>query len=72
MIGLGGSKEEVKGINDTIADLIEKSRDKADDALFERGVGPKGMTEAEMLVALKKVEIKFHDLALKRKTFEYF
>ena len=72
LIGLGGSKEEVKGVNDTIVDLIEKARDKQDDAMFERGVGSKGLTEQEMIAALKKVEIKFHELALRRKAFEFF
>ncbi len=40
--------------------------------MFTSGAGPKGMTEQEMIAALKKVEIKFHELAEMRKVFEFF
>lgn len=39
--------------------------------MLERGVGHRGMTEQEMIAALKKVEIKFHELAERRKVFEF-
>ena len=72
LIGLGGNREEVKGINDTILDLIDKARDKQEDGLGERDGGRKFMTEQEMITALKKVEIKFQELEELRKVFNFF
>ena len=72
LISLGGNREEVKGINDTILDLIDKARDKQEDGLGDREGGRKFMTEQEMITALKKVEIKFQELEELRKVFNFF
>ena len=49
LIGKNASREEVKLINDTIFDLIDKARDKQDDAMHDRDAARKFLTEHELI-----------------------
>ena len=68
---MGATREEIKGINDTINNLIENAKDKQEDMSEKLGPG-KYLSETEMITQLKKVEIKFHELADLRKVFNFF
>ena len=67
----GATRDDVKSINDTIMELIDKARDKQEDIGDREGRG-KVMTELEMINALKRVELKFQDLLEKRQVFKFF
>ena len=60
--GLGAQKEEIKKINHSIGLLVE----------FAVGDRQGVEDDADKLVLLKKVEIKFHELLVKRKMFKFY
>ena len=71
LYSLGATRDEVKSINEGIYELIECAKDKQEE-MGEREVSRKIMTENEMIVALKKVEIKFQELVELRKVYQFF
>ena len=68
LYSLGASRDEVKSINEGIYELIESAKDKQEE-MGDRDNSRKNMTENEMIVALKKVEMKFQELVELRKVF---
>ena len=56
---LGATREEIKGINDSINEMVFKA-----DVIQE--------DMSDKIALLKKVEIKVHELAEKRKVFQFW
>lgn len=59
LASLGASRDEIKRINDSINDLVNKANIKQEDM-------------SDKISLLKKLEMKFHQLVEMRKVFEFF
>lgn len=59
LLKLGGTREQIRTINDYINDLVEKAGVKQEDM-------------SDKIALLKKVEIKFHELVEHRKVYNFF
>lgn len=68
----GATREEIKSINDTIFDLIDKTRDKKEEFLSTDANRNRFMTGNEMITQLKRVEIKFLEFIKSRQYFAFF
>jgi len=59
LFSLGGTREQIKEINNSINDLVARANVKQEDM-------------SDKILLLKKVEIKFHELAEMRKVYNFF
>ena len=71
LIANGANREEVKQINETILELIERARDKDGEVGFTENRS-KYLNGPELIAQLKKIEMKFNELVEKRQVFSFF